>query len=471
MRYAAFVKKVPKQIIIQMSGSKKSSPHRIRVAPAAQLRGDFQLPGDKSISHRSALFAAIGEGVSRLSNYSSARDCQSTLDCLEALGVKISREPELIVIEGAGLDGLSASARALDVGNSGSTIRMLSGILAGQNFTTEITGDESIRRRPMRRVIDPLTLMGARIEAREGGFAPLKIHGGNLKGVVYEPPVASAQVKSCALLAGLFADGVTTVIEKTPTRNHTEVMMRECGAAIEVAKTEEAEKISGERISAERISVTGRRPLGALGDYNVAGDLSSASFFIVAALIAPDAELRLRHIGVNPSRAALIDVLKSIGANIEIENPRVARGEPVADIFVRSSNLKGDLELYGATIANLIDEIPILAIAGARLDGRLTVRDARELRVKESDRIRSIVDNLRRMGVEVEEYDDGLRLRGEQRLLGASVDSFDDHRIAMAFAVAGLVAEGETEIVNAEAASVSLPEFYQLLVESGAEIK
>jgi 3-phosphoshikimate 1-carboxyvinyltransferase len=358
---------------------------------------------------------------------------------------------------------------------------MLSGILAGQNFTTEITGDESIRRRPMKRVIDPLTLMGARIEAREGGFAPLKIHGGNLKGVVYEPPVASAQVKSCALLAGLFADGVTTVIEKTPTRNHTEVMMRECGAAIEVAKTEEAERISGERISGERISgerisgerisVAGRRPLGALGDYTVAGDLSSASFFIVAALIAPDAELRLRHIGINPSRAALIDVLKSIGASIEIENPRVARGEPVADIFVRSSNLKGDLELYGSIIANLIDEIPILAIAGARLDGTLTVRDARELRVKESDRIRSIVDNLRRMGVEVEEYDDGLRLRGEQRLLGASIDSFDDHRIAMAFAVAGLVAEGETEIVNAEAASVSLPEFYQLLVASGAKIE
>src|SRR5215510_6437677 len=253
MRYAAFIAKVPKQIIIQMSEPKNSSATRVRIAPVTKLSGDFQLPGDKSISHRSAMFASIGEGVSKLSNYSSARDCQSTLDCLEALGVKICREPELIVIEGAGLDGLSASARALDVGNSGSTIRMLSGILAGQNFTTEITGDESIRRRPMKRVIDPLTLMGARIEAREGGFAPLKIHGGNLNGIVYEPPVASAQVKSCALLTGLFADGVTTVIEKTPTRNHTEVMMRECGAAIEVAKTEEAEKISGEKISGEKI--------------------------------------------------------------------------------------------------------------------------------------------------------------------------------------------------------------------------
>jgi len=461
MRYAAFITKVPKQIIIQMSESTNSSASIVRVAPVARLRGDFQLPGDKSISHRSAMFAAIGEGVSRLSNYSSARDCQSTLDCLEALGVKIRREPELIVIEGAGMDGLRQAARALDVGNSGSTIRMLSGILAGQNFTTEITGDESIQRRPMKRIIDPLALMGARIEAREGGFAPLKIRGGNLKAIEYMPPVASAQVKSCALLAGLFADGVTTVIEKTPTRNHTEVMMRECGAAIEVTKTE----------AGERISVAGRKPLGALGDYAVAGDLSSASFFIVAALIAPDAELRLRHIGINPSRTALIDALKSIGARIEIENPRVARGEPVADVFVRSSNLKGDLELSGEIIANLIDEIPILAIAGARLDGTLTIRDARELRVKESDRIRSIAANLRRMEAEVEEFDDGLRLRGGQRLRGARVDSFDDHRIAMSFAVAGLVAEGETEIVNADAASVSLPEFYRLLATSGASIQ
>jgi 3-phosphoshikimate 1-carboxyvinyltransferase len=461
MRYAASITKVPKQIIIQMSESANSFSNIVRIAPVAKLRGDFQLPGDKSISHRSAMFAAIGDGVSRLSNYSSARDCQSTLDCLEALGVKIGREPELIVIEGVGMNGLREPTRALDVGNSGSTIRMLSGILAGQNFTTEITGDESIRRRPMKRIIEPLALMGARIESREGGFAPLEIHGGDLKAIEYMPPVASAQVKSCALLAGLFADGVTTVIEKTPTRNHTEVMMRECGAAIEVTKTE----------AGERISVEWRRPLGALGDYAVAGDLSSASFFIVAGLIAPDAELRLRHIGINPSRAALIEALKSIGARIDIENPRVARGEPVADIFVRSSDLKGDLELSGEIIANLIDEIPILAVAGARLEGKLVIRDARELRVKESDRIRSIVDNLRRMEVEVEEFDDGLRLKGGQRLRGASVDSFDDHRIAMSFAVAGLVAEGETKIVNADAASVSLPEFYRLLATSGASIQ
>jgi 3-phosphoshikimate 1-carboxyvinyltransferase len=332
---------------------------------------------------------------------------------------------------------------------------MLSGILAGQKFTTGITGDESIQRRPMRRIIDPLTLMGARIEAREDNFAPLRITGGNLKGIEYSPPIASAQVKSCILLAGLFADGRTTVIEKTPTRNHTEVMMRECGAAISDAG----------------ISVLGRKPLLALGDYTVAGDLSSAAFFIVAALITPNAELRLRQIGNNPSRTALIDVLRELGARIEIENPRLAHGEPVAEIVVKSSELKGDLELSGAIIANLIDEIPILAVAATKLCGTLTIREAHELRVKESDRIRAIVENLRRMGVEVEEFEDGLRLMGPQSLSGAQIESFGDHRIAMSFAVAGLVAEGETEIFGADAASVSLPEFFQILSDCGATIK
>lgn len=443
-----------------MSDTKKHQTTTIKIATTARLRGDFQIPGDKSISHRSAMFAAIGDGQSYLLNYSSARDCQSTLDCLEALGVLVTREQGRITINGVGLNGLRQSSRVLDVGNSGSTIRMLSGILAGQSFTTEITGDESIRRRPMKRIIDPLSLMGAHIEAREGNYAPLRITGGNLKAIEYMPPMASAQVKSCTLLAGLFADGKTTVIEKTPTRNHTEVMMRETGAAIEIETTDHG----------ERISVTGQQPLRALGEYTVAGDLSSAAFFIVAALISPDAEIRLRHIGINPSRIALIDVLKQMGARIEIENPRLAHGEPVADIFAQSSDLGGDLELSGAVIANLIDEIPILAVAATQLDGTLTIRDARELRVKESDRISAIVGNLRQMGTRVEEFDDGLRLRGKQRLRGARVESFDDHRIAMSFAIAGLIAKGETEIGGAEAASVSLPEFYQLLQRSGAAI-
>ena len=395
------------------------------------------------------MFAAIGEGTTCLRNYSSARDCQSTLDCLAALGVQITRESEQIMIEGVGLNGLQAASQTLDAGNSGSTIRLLSGILAGQPFTTEITGDSSIERRPMKRIIEPLTRMGARIAAREDNYAPLSITGGSLQAIEYAPPVASAQVKSCVLLAGLFANGTTAVIERTPTRNHTEIMLRECGAALSV--------------EGERIAVSGGQALRALGDYTVAGDLSSAAFFIAAALMVPNAELRIRHIGINPSRTALLDALKSIGARIEIVEPRTAHGEPVADLRVQSSELGGNLLLGGAVIANLIDEIPILAVAATQLHGTLTIRDARELRVKESDRIRAIVDNLRLMGAEVEEFDDGLSLTGPQRLRGARVESYGDHRIAMAFTVAGLVAEGETEIGEADAASVSLPEFYQLL--------
>jgi 3-phosphoshikimate 1-carboxyvinyltransferase len=443
-----------------MSETKNLSVHAIKILPTSNLYGDFQLPGDKSISHRAAILASLGEGETRLRNYSTARDCQSTLDCLEALGVQVDRKSDLVTVGGGGLYSLRQATEMLDAGNSGSTIRMLAGILAGQNFTTSITGDVSIQQRPMRRIIDPLTLMGAKITAREENFAPLCISGGDLEAIEYSPPIASAQVKTCVLFAGLFAHGRTTVIETTPTRNHTEVMLRECSSAIEIQSA----------ANGERISITGRTSLRALGDYTVAGDLSSASFFIVAALIIPDSELRIRHIGINPSRLALLDVLKRIGARIEIRNPHLAHGEPVADIFVQSSRLRGDLELSGPVIANLIDEIPVLAVAATTLHGTLTISGAHELRVKETDRIRAIVDNLRSMGIEVEEFDDGLRLNGPQRLRGAQIKSFGDHRIAMSFTVAGLIAEGETEITGAEAASVSLPEFYQLLAASGANI-
>lgn len=444
--------------LMALSTSTATTASSVTLAAVERLRGDFQIPGDKSISHRSAMFAALGSGPSRLLNYSSARDCQSTLDCLEALGVPVKRSPAAIEISGVGLHGLQAPTRVLDAGNSGTTIRLLSGILAGQPFTTEITGDESIQRRPMKRIIEPLTLLGARIEARDGSYAPLRIHGGNLKAIEYTPPIASAQVKSCTLLAGLFAEGTTSVIETTPTRNHTEVMLRECGV-----------EFVSEQISAgERLSIAGGQELKPLGEYTVAGDLSSSAFFQVAALIVPDAELHLRHIGINPSRTALIDVLRQMGGQIEITNQRLAHGEPVADLSARSSKLQGDLTLSGAVIANLIDELPILAVAATQLEGTLTVRDARELRVKESDRIRAIVDNLRKMNAQIEEFEDGFQLKGKQTLRGAAVDSFGDHRIAMAFAVAALVAEGETQILNAEAASVSLPEFYQLLADCGA---
>jgi 3-phosphoshikimate 1-carboxyvinyltransferase len=440
--------------------SSSTNSQTITLSSVKRLRGALQIPGDKSISHRSALFAALGAGPSRLSNYSSARDCQSTLDCLAALGVPIQRAAEAIEINGVGLEGLQAPAQMLDVGNSGTTIRLLSGILAGQPFTSEVTGDESIQRRPMKRIIEPLTLMGAQITAREGSCAPLRIAGGNLKAIEYTPPVASAQVKSCVLLAGLFAEGETAVIEHTPTRNHTEVMLRECDVALHSEQT----------AAGARLALAGRQPLRPLGDYTVAGDLSSAAFFLVAALLAPEAELRLNHIGINPSRTALIDVLRELGGQIEITNQRLAHGEPVADLIAGASKLKGELELSGAIIANLIDELPILAVAATQLEGTLTVREARELRVKESDRIRAIVDNLRSMQIEITEYEDGFQIRGRQTLRGARVDSFGDHRIAMAFAVAGLLAEGETQIVNAEAAAVSLPEFYQLLAQCGASI-
>ena len=430
------------------------------IQSATKLNGAFHLPGDKSISHRSAMFAALGDGRSELLNYSSARDCQSTLDCLEALGIRVERpnnaKDESIIVHGAGRDGLRASSTMLDAGNSGTTIRLLSGILAGQPFTTTITGDESIQRRPMRRIIEPLTQLGARIEARDNNFAPLTIHGGSLKGVTYHPPIASAQVKSCTLLAGLFAEGTTTVIETTPTRNHTEVMLRECGVALSE--------------DGERISLAGGQRLNALGNYTVAGDLSSAAFFLVAALITPQAEITLQHIGINPSRTALIDVLRQMGGRIEITNQRLAHGEPVADLVAANSLLKGDVTLSGAVIANLIDEIPILAVAATQLDGTLTIREAKELRVKESDRITAIVTNLRALGVTIEEFEDGFTITGKQALRGARVDSFTDHRIAMAFAVAGLIADGTTEIARAEAASVSLPEFYQLLANCGATV-
>ncbi|HEX4946656.1 MAG TPA: 3-phosphoshikimate 1-carboxyvinyltransferase, partial [Blastocatellia bacterium] len=292
------------------------SATRITIRPASRLRGDFHLPGDKSISHRSAMFAALGDGSSFIRNYSSARDCQNTLDCFAALGVPIKREPHLITIEGVGVNGLQPSSQRLDVGNSGTTIRLISGILAGQISTTEITGDESIQRRPMKRVIEPLTQMGARIEARDDNFAPLKIHGGNLHGIEYTPPIASAQVKSCVLLAGLFANGETAVIETTPTRNHTEIMLQECGVRLQQEPLP----------TGTRIAVPGGAQLQALGNYTVAGDLSSAAFFIAAALLTPDAELRIRHIGINPSRKALIDVLQQLGARIRIENERLAHG-------------------------------------------------------------------------------------------------------------------------------------------------
>lgn len=421
----------------------------ITVRPARALRGVARVPGDKSISHRVAMIAAISEGTTRVANYSASGDCQSTLDCLSALGVVIRAGAE-VEIEGVGLNGLRPASRMLDAGNSGSTIRMLAGLLAGQPFETTITGDESLRSRPMRRIAVPLELMGASVSTTDGR-APLTIRGGNLKAIDYRMPIASAQVKTCTLFAGLYADGVSSVVEPAPTRNHTELMLREFGADVSV--------------DGLRVAVTGRPRLTAR-DYTVAGDISSAAFLIAAALLLPDSDLTVQNVGINSTRRAFIDLLRSWGADIELIDERRAHGEPVADLRVRSSSLRSDSSsrvLAGDLIANLIDEIPILAVLGARVEGGLLIRDASELRVKESDRICAVVDNLRAMGANVTEYEDGLEIADPQRLKGARLDSRHDHRIAMAFAVAGLIAEGETVIDGHECAAVSFPAFFDTL--------
>ncbi|MCL6507555.1 MAG: 3-phosphoshikimate 1-carboxyvinyltransferase [Bryobacteraceae bacterium] len=418
-----------------------------RISPAARVRGTLRLPGDKSISHRYAILGSIAEGDTYIRNYATGADCRSTLACLRALGVPVEAQGAEVVIRGRGLHGLEAPATVLDAGNSGSTIRMLAGVLAGQPFTSRIGGDESLSRRPMDRILRPLGLMGAEVEARQGRFPPLQIRGGPLHAIEYELPVASAQVKSCILLAGLYAAGTTAVIEPVRTRDHTEIALRQFGAEVE---------ISGNRICVHGAPRLEGRQL------EVPGDLSSASFFIAAALILPGSELILQDVGLNPTRTAVLDFLCSLGARIRILDVRERAGELVGDMEVRSSSLRGGVIEKGMTAA-LIDEIPVLAVLGALSEEGLTVRDAAELRIKESDRIATVCENLRRMGASVEMAADGFRVAGRQRLRGAALDSFGDHRIAMAFAVAALAAEGESVLEGAEAAAVSFPEFFRLL--------
>jgi 3-phosphoshikimate 1-carboxyvinyltransferase len=418
-----------------------------KVSPAAAISGDIVLPGDKSISHRYALIAAIAEGETRIRNYSTGADCHSTLACVRALGIEVEGAGTEFVIRGRGLDGLRQAARDLDAGNSGSTIRMLSGILAAQPFRTRIGGDESLSRRPMRRIMRPLAEMGATIGARENQFPPLEIQGAKLRAIDYALPVASAQVKTCVLLAGLFAEGETSVTEPARSRDHTEIALREFGAKVAVERG--------------KITVTGRLKL--TGRELVApSDLSSAAFFIVAALMAPGSTLGIRGVGLNPTRSALLDFLVGMGAKIRILDLESRNGELVGDLLVEYSALRGG-EIAGGLTAALIDEIPVLAVLGAATEEGITVRDASELRVKETDRIRTVVDNLRRMGVEGEELPDGMVIPGRQKFHAAELDSFGDHRIAMAFAVAALSGDGDSVIHGAEAASVSFPEFWETL--------
>jgi 3-phosphoshikimate 1-carboxyvinyltransferase len=428
----------------------------IRIKGPGSINGAATVPGDKSISHRVAMLASIASGASTIGGFATSADCLATLDCVQRLGIRIDRDASFITIHGAGLSGYSPADErvSLYAGNSGSTIRMLSGLLAAQSFTSVIDGDESLRRRPMARIIEPLTMMGATISASDGRFAPLVIEGRKLKPIEYASRVASAQVKTCLLFAGLYADGRTTVTEPAPSRNHTELMLKEFGA-----------RITNDPSASNSISIEGGHELTPV-EYQVPGDVSSAAFLVAAATVLPESQVVIRDVNLNSTRAAFLDVLSALGAKIERQNIRERHGEPLGDLRVISSALKSNgpvMKLAAESVPNIIDEIPILAVIGTQVKGRIEIRDARELRIKESDRIRTIVDGVRAMGGEIEEFEDGFAIEGPQQLKGARIETAGDHRIAMAFSIAGLIAEGITEIIDADCAAVSFPEFYDLL--------
>lgn len=417
----------------------------IVIKPARNIVGSIRLPGDKSISHRYGMLGAMAHGTTRLRNFSTGADCASTLACMSALGARVERSNGEVLIHGrAGV--LSAPTTALDCGNSGSTMRMLSGILAGQSFESELIGDASLSRRPMRRIIEPLSKMGASISSQDG-HAPLRVRGAKLRGISYQPPVASAQVKTSVLFAGLFADGATTVEEPVRTRDHGEVALRAFGA--ELSRDQ------------HRVTIRGGQQLKAL-EAAVPGDISSAAFFLCAAALFAESNLVIDSLLLNPTRAVLLDVLTALGARVRMVQVEESHGELVGTITVEAGLLKG-VKLRGAQSAALIDEVPVLAAIAPYTREGIEVRDARELRVKESDRIAAVAKNLRAMGAEVLEHEDGLTVPGSQRLHGAEIDSEHDHRIAMAFAIAALRASSDSLIHGADAAQISFPEFFQTL--------
>jgi 3-phosphoshikimate 1-carboxyvinyltransferase len=470
----------------------------VKIRPAKRLRGRVSVPGDKSISHRAALVAALARGRTRIENFSTSADCGSTLEVLRALGVRIERghDEHTFFVEDAGVDKGAARFRqpsgTLDCGNSGTTMRLVAGVVAAQEFASVLAGDESLSRRPMRRVAEPLELMGARVSSVEG-HAPLRVEGRRpLRAIEYETPVASAQVKSCVLLAGLGADGRTTVSERAPTRDHTERILRWFGAEVETNTREAETRVNTREVETREnmrevetrergredveifsASVAGPASFDAR-DFSVPGDISSAAFLLVAAAMLHGSDLTVEGVGLNPTRAEITQTLRRLGADLRVEELRERCNEPVGDVRVVGAgglaprvgaDSSGSANvLRGSAIASLIDELPVLAVAGTRVEGGLEIRDARELRVKESDRVSATVENLRAMGAEVEEFDDGLRVCGPSKLRGARLRSFGDHRIAMAFAVAALTAEGDTFIEGAEdCVRISFPEFFPLL--------
>ena len=423
------------------------------IAPTRGLKGEVTIPGDKSISHRSIMLGSIALGTTEITHFLEGADCLSTIDCFRKMGVEIERKPSSILVHGKGLRGLTAPASTLNVGNSGTTTRLISGILSGQNFATTLSGDDSLNSRPMKRIMTPLNTMGAHIRSlNDNGCAPLHIRPGALHGIHYQSPVASAQVKSAVLLAGLYADSPTSVTEPALSRNHTELMLQGFGAYVATdlhtdgtatAHVEPCKELYGQQIC-------------------VPGDISSAAYFIAAALLVPGSELLVKNVGTNFTRAGFLKVCKAMGADIETVSQTIEGGESHADLLVRYSHLKGTV-IEGDIIPTLIDEIPMIAIMAAFADGQTVIRDAAELKVKETNRIDTVTAGLKAMGAVITPTDDGMIVEGTGHLNGASIQSYLDHRIAMAFSVAGLASDGETQIVDSQCVDVSYPEFYATL--------
>ena len=414
------------------------------------LKGTVSVPGDKSISHRCIMFGSIANGTPEIHNFLKGADCLATIRCFQSMGINIEETDHTITVHGKGLHGLSAPLNILDVGNSGTTTRLLSGILAGQKFESKLSGDESLNSRPMKRIIEPLTMMGANISSiLRNGCAPLYIAPGNLHGIHYDSPVSSAQVKSCILLAGLYAEGETSVTEPSLSRNHTELMLKEFGADIRTLHS-----LSGTEATAYI------KPYPKLYGQKIVvpGDISSAAYFIAAGLIVPDSEILIEHVGINPTRSGILKVCEDMGGDITLLNERCEAGEKIADILVRTSSLHG-ITIEGDIIPTLIDEIPIIAVMAAVADGTTVIKDAAELKVKETDRIETVTDNLKAMGCNVTPTEDGMIITGGT-LHGASIHTLLDHRIAMAFSIAALVADGTTKILDSKCVDVSYPTFY-----------
>lgn len=415
------------------------------------LKGTLRVPGDKSISHRAIMFGSLAEGTTTIHGFLKGADCLSTIDCFRKMGISIEEKEDTIYVHGKGLHGLHKPEETLDVGNSGTTTRLISGILAGQNFDTVLSGDASLNSRPMGRIMKPLSMMGADIiSIHDTGCAPLSIKGRSLNAIHYDSPVASAQVKSCVLLAGMYSDGITSVTEPVLSRNHTEIMLNYFGA-----------RVTSEGTTA---SIAPEPSLFAR-EITVPGDISSAAYFIAAGLLVPGSEILLKNVGINPTRDGLLRVCKDMGADITLLNVNMD-GEPTADLLVRASSLHGTT-VGGEIIPTLIDEIPMIAVMAAFAEGTTVIKDAKELKVKESDRILVMAENLSRMGADITPTEDGMIIHGGKPLHGAEIDSYLDHRVAMSFAVAGLLCDGPLSIKGGDCVKISYPEFYEDLYRLG----